>query len=97
MRESKLQQKCINYLQAKNIYYINIHGGGWGAKGAPDLIACIKGKFIAFELKIDKNGMQPDQRLHKKRIEANSGLHFCPRTIEEFIDIIKALERWYDL
>lgn len=93
MRESNLQAKCIDYLKVKKIYYINIHGSGWGAKGAPDLIACINGKFVAFEFKVGNNEMQPDQRLHKKRIEANKGLHYCPRSVGEFIEIIKKNDR----
>jgi len=92
MRESKLQRDCIKYLKSKGIYYINIHGGGWSAKGAPDLIACIKGQFVAFEFKVEDNDMQPDQRIHMKRIEANGGLHYCPRTLDEFIQIIKELQ-----
>ena len=92
MRESELQRDCIKYLKFKGIYYINIHGGGWGAKGAPDLIACINGKFIAFELKVGDNEMQPDQRIHMRRIKANGGLHYCPRTLDEFIQIIDELK-----
>ncbi len=91
-KENKLQQQCINYLKNEGIYYINIHGGGWSAKGAPDLITCIKGRFIAFELKVDNNDMQPDQRIHKKRIENSGGLHYCPRTLDEFIQIIDELK-----
>ena len=92
MRESKLQQECIKYLKSKRIYHINLHGGGWSAKGAPDLIACINGRFVAFELKIENNDMQPDQKIHMKRIEANGGLHYCPRSVDEFIKIIKELQ-----
>ena len=91
MRESKLQQECVKYLKSKGIYYINIHGGGWGAKGVPDLITCINGKFITFELKVGDNDMQSDQRIHMKRIKANGGLHYCPRTLDEFIQIIDEL------
>lgn len=92
MRESKLQQECVKYLKSKGIYYINIHGGGWGAKGAPDLITCINGKFIAFELKVGDNDMQSDQRIHMKRIKANGGLHYCSRSVDEFIKIVKELQ-----
>ena len=91
-KETKLQQKCIEYLQSEGIYYINIHGGGWGAKGAPDLITCINGRFVAFELKVDNNDMQPDQRIHKKRIKNNGGLHYCPQSVNEFIKIVKELQ-----
>lgn len=88
-RESQLQQRCIKYLDEKGIYYVNIHGAGWSAKGAPDLIVCLRGRFMAFELKVGENDMQPDQRIHKKRIERNEGGHYCPRTLDGFIRIVK--------
>lgn len=90
MRESKLQEKCIEYLESNKIYYLNIHGGGWGARGSPDLITCINGRFVAFELKVGNNDMEPAQRIHKRRIERNGGLHYCPRTLEEFIAIVES-------
>ena len=40
--------------------------------------------------------MQPDQRVHMKRIKANGGLHYCPRTLDEFIQIIDELKRKED-
>lgn len=90
MRESKLQTKCLRWVQATHpdILVANIHGGGWSAKGFPDIICCICGKFVAFELKVDDNDMQPDQRIWRKRILTAGGLHFCPRTLTEFANII---------
>lgn len=87
--ESKFQQVCIKYLKSQGIYYINIYGSGRTAKGAPDLIACINGKFVAFELKVDNNDMQPDQRIHKRRIVKSGGQHFCPRSLQEFISNVQ--------
>ena len=89
--EKKLQDKCIAYLKSKGIYHINQFGNGWSAKGAPDIIACIKGRFIAFELKVGSNDMQDDQRLHKLRIERSGGLHYTPYTFEEFKKIVEDL------
>ena len=91
MREARLQDYCMQYLREKRIYFINIHGGSWSAKGAPDLLACINGKFVAFELKIGENDLQDDQKIHKIRIERSSGLHFVPRTLSEFIQIVDTL------
>lgn len=92
MREKNLQDACIKYCKSKNIYCINIHGGGWGAKGAPDLITCINGKFVAFELKVGDNELQPDQRIHRRRILRNGGQHYCPRTLDEFVTIVEEVE-----
>ena len=68
MRESRLQSKIISYLKANGIYYVNTYGSGMTAKGVPDLLICLNGKFIAFECKVDNNGMQPDQKIHEIRI-----------------------------
>ena len=91
MREKKLQDKCIRYLKDNHIYYINQFGNGWSAKGAPDVVVCLNGRFIAFEFKTCKNGMQTDQIIHKRRIERSGGMHYTPYTFEEFKEIIKEL------
>lgn len=89
--EGRLQEQAIRYLDAVGIYHLNLFGDGWSGKGKPDLIACIGGRFVAFELKVGKNHMQADQRIHKRRIEASGGRHFSPYTIGEFIQIVEDL------
>lgn len=91
-KESRLQQECIKYLKSEGIYHINIHGGGWAAKGSPDLIACVNGCFVAFELKVDQNDEQSDQRIHEKRILRNGGKHYAPRSLQEFVEIIRKIQ-----
>lgn len=93
MKEKKLQDQCVKYLKERGIYYINVYGSGRTAKGCPDIIVCINGRFVAFELKVGKNVMQDDQKIHKARIERNKGLHFVPYTLVEFKEIIQTLER----
>lgn len=89
--ESKLQDKCIDYLKSKKIYYINKYGDGRSGKGCPDLITCINGKFVAFELKAGDNDLQDDQKIHRNRIKKSGGLHFSPYTIDDFINIVEGL------
>lgn len=89
--EKRLQDKAIRYLKDRGIYHLNLYGDGWSGKGKPDIIACISGKFVAFELKVGANDMQADQVIHKRRIERSGGLHFSPYSLEEFIDIVEGL------
>ena len=89
--EKKLQDKAIEYLESKDIYYLNKYGDGRSGKGAPDLYVCIKGRFVVFELKVGDNDMQDAQIIHKRRIERSGGLHFSPYTLEEFIRIVERL------
>lgn len=91
--EKKLQDKAIRYLKAEGIYALNLYGDGMSGKGKPDIIACIGGRFVAFELKVGANDMQDDQKIHKARIERSGGLHFTPYTIEEFTRIVKELQK----
>lgn len=88
-KESALQKKCVDYLKKKGIYYINLYGSGRSAKGAPDLLTCIKGQFVAFELKTGNNELRPDQTIHKNRIIESGGVHYTPKTIKEFKDVLK--------
>ena len=89
--ETKLQDKAIDYLEARGIYYLNLYGDGRSGKGKPDVIACINGLFVAFELKYGNNDMQDDQKIHKIRIKRSKGLHFSPYTLTEFIEIVETL------
>ena len=89
--EKKLQDKAISYLKGRGIYYLNLYGDGMSGKGKPDIIACLNGRFVAFELKVGANDMQDDQKIHKIRIERSGGLHFSPYTLSEFISIVENL------
>lgn len=91
MLETDLQKKCIAYLKSHKIYYLNIHGGAWGSTGTPDLIVCIKGRFVAFELKMGDATLRPDQKMHRNRIIKNQGLHYVPRTLVQFTEIVDSL------
>lgn len=91
--EKKLQDNVIRYLRERGIYYLNLYGDGRSGKGKPDIIACINGRFVSFELKVGSNGMQDDQKIHKLRIERSGGLHYTPYTLSEFIKIVEDLSK----
>lgn len=93
MLERSLQKKVTSWLKKNKIYYIDLSlTGAWSGKGKPDLVVCVNGKFVAFELKVGNNDMQPDQIIHKRRIERSGGLHFKPYSFEEFLDIMQSIK-----
>ena len=89
--EKKLQDKAIDHLKDLGIYYLNLYGDGMSGKGKPDIIACINGRFVAFELKVGENDLQDDQKIHRLRIRRSNGLHFSPYTLDEFKNIVESL------
>lgn len=91
-KEKKLQDKCIKYLRSKGYYTLNLYGDGMSGKGKPDVITCINGRFVAFELKVEDNKMQADQKIHAIRIKRSGGMHYCPYTFDEFVECVKEVE-----
>ena len=89
--EKQLQDKAIRFLRERGIYYLNLYGDGMSGKGKPDIIACINGQFVAFELKVGENDLQDDQKIHRLRIRRSNGLHFSPYTLDEFKNIVERL------
>ncbi len=53
MLEKDFQKQVVEFLKQHNIYYIKVWGGGYQRSGIPDLIICLKGRFMAIELKTD--------------------------------------------
>ena len=86
-RENVLQRKCLKWLgehHKEDVLPANIHGGGWSSKGFPDVICCVRGLYVAFELKVKNNTLSGDQIVWKNRILRVGGLHYSPYTFEEF-------------
>lgn len=86
--ESDFKERLRRYLDSQGIYWTNVQGGFGVAPGAPDMILCIDGKFIAFESKTYRGHLSDDQIIHKEKIEASGGLYFITKTLEQAKDII---------
>ena len=52
--EKKVKDAVKKILNTHNAYYFSPVTGGFGTSGVPDLVACIKGKFIGIETKAGK-------------------------------------------
>jgi hypothetical protein len=55
--EKKVKDKVKKLLEAYGAYYFMPATGGYGRSGVPDIVACIRGKFIGIECKA--NGGKP--------------------------------------
>jgi hypothetical protein len=53
--EVKVKKQVVALLKKHEAYYFTPVTGGFGASGIPDLVACIKGKFVGIEVKAGKN------------------------------------------
>lgn len=53
--EGKVKKKVIDLLLLHGAYYCMPVTGGYGRSGVPDILACLKGKFLAVECKAGDN------------------------------------------
>jgi Holliday junction resolvase len=97
--ESKVKAAVVKILKANNVYYFFPATGGFGRSGVPDIICCLKGKFVGIECKA--NGNKPTElqlrELHK--INKAGGITFV--IDEQGIPLIQQLmdvaENWSGL
>lgn len=53
--EKKVKDKVVKILKQHGVYYFFPATYGMGRSGVPDIICCIKGKFLAIECKANGN------------------------------------------
>jgi len=65
--EKKVKDKVKKILEEYGAYYFMPTTGGYGRSGVPDIVACLRGKFIGIECKA--NGNKPtalqEKNLHE--------------------------------
>jgi len=65
--EAKVKANVVKILKKYEVYYFFTATGGFGRSGVPDVVCCVKGKFLGIECKA--NGNKPTA-LQEREIEA---------------------------
>lgn len=65
--ESRISREIITALRKEGAFAFKVHGGPMMAVGLPDIIACVDGRFVAFETKRPEK--RKNQSVAQKRIE----------------------------
>lgn len=87
--ESKIKKQIKEYIRKVGGYITPIPGGAYGDNGAPDLVACINGRFVAIEAKAGQGEQSPWQKLRQKQIENAGGVYIVAYGVEDVVDAIE--------
>jgi hypothetical protein len=68
------------------------HGGQFGTAGLPDIICCINGRFVAFEVKTPTGKLSKLQEITITKIKEAKGQAFKVTSVGEVRKIIETLE-----
>ena len=82
MRHLKVVPECFAWKS---------HGGMYGTAGLPDIICCIGGKFVAFEVKTPSGKLTKLQETTLNRIQRAKGIAYKVTSLQEVKEIIKNL------
>lgn len=84
MKESDIVRAILKYLKTiPNCFAWKEHGGMYGTAGVPDIIACIGGRFYAFEVKTEKGKATALQEATIRKIQNAGGIAVIVRSVDE--------------
>ena len=72
--EKKVKDKVKKFLDSIGAYHFSPMTGGFGRSGVPDIIVCLKSKFIAIECKANGGKTTMLQEKNIDAIRVNKGI-----------------------
>ena len=92
MHEKDIVAAIMRYLKTvPNCFAWKTHGGMYGTAGLPDIIACIRGRFVAFEVKTPAGTLTKLQSAMIQRIKESKGEAFIVISVDEVKAIVENL------
>ena len=92
MKENDIIADIKEYLKTvDNCFYWKEHGGQFGQAGIPDIICCIGGRFVAFEVKTEKGKTTVLQEVTLRKIRKAGGTAEVARSVADVKAVIERL------
>ena len=93
MAEKQIVTAILRYLKTVPCCFAwKEHGGIYGTAGIPDIIACIRGRFVAFEVKMASGRLTKLQEATIQKIKDAKGKAYKVTSVEEVKKILDNLE-----
>lgn len=86
MLEQTIQKKIINYLNSIGCYVIKSIVAS--RSGVPDIICCLNGRFVTFEVKREDGRASELQKYNMTQIQKAGGSAYIVRSVEEVAALI---------
>lgn len=89
--EAKLVRKIIQALREEfpEGYFRKIHGNMFQHAGIPDIIGCVRRRFIGLEVKTSTGRLSKIQEIEGGEIIISRGIYGTPTTPEEAVEIVR--------
>ena len=88
-REQRIQTKIQKWLRDQGYYVVNVMKAG--RAGVPDLICCVKGKFVGLEVKAPGGAPSELQKANLKMIHRSDGIAGVVMSVEDVEKLIRSI------
>lgn len=89
MLEKALTTAILRYLKTlPRCFAWKTHGGMYGTAGTPDIVACVEGRFCAFEVKRPGRELSKLQAATLGKIEAAGGLASMVSSVNDVKNVL---------
>lgn len=89
--EAELKRDIKKYLDGIGAYWCMIKGGAHSKPGDPDMVVCVKGRFVGIEAKTYEGIQSHIQRQRQEQIEASGGVYVLARSVEDVSEAVNKL------
>lgn len=89
-QEKTIQSEIIKWINSLEKGYAIKFPGIW-IRGVPDILACIRGKFFAFEVKREDGVVSPIQKATIRKINRAGGIASPVKTLEDVQYIVELI------
>ena len=87
--ETGIQKKIQEYLKSIGAYEFKVHGELYMRAGIPDIICCLKGRFIGIEAKDGDNTASELQLAHGRQIKKAGGVFGVCYSVEDVQKLLR--------
>lgn len=94
MREAKIQKDFLDWARkTTGVLAVKYQASIYGTKGTPDVILCVKGKFVAIEFKREGEEARRLQDYRMMQVRKNGGISEVVDNLEDAKQVVlEALE-----
>jgi len=82
--EKRIENSIKQWLEANNCWLIKVQGGSNApSTGVPDILTCIKGRFVAIEVKTPTGRLTKIQQYQMDQINKSGGVAFVATSLAD--------------
>ena len=91
--EKRLENKIKKFLEDEGAWFVKYFGCAFTKSGVPDLLCCVKGKFVAIEVKAENGRLSELQKYNLEEIRKAGGIALAvkPSDFENLKQAIREL------